>query len=59
MTELTVQFAVRVPDVGASMEQIEEWLKYQLGHNGGCSMSNPLVDEDLEAKFGSICVQPR
>lgn len=55
--ELEVKFIVKVPSNGASMEQIEEWLKHKLCLYS-CSSDNPLVDEDLEAKFGSLFISP-
>lgn len=32
-------------------EEFEEWVKFQVGYQGGMSMENPLVDYDLEANY--------
>lgn len=46
--QLRVKFEVTVPD-GVSIDQAEEWLKFQLGANGGMESSNPLCSEDLSS----------
>ncbi len=30
-------------------KEFEDWIKYNVGHNGGISMDNPLHDEPLDA----------
>lgn len=48
-----VTFRVEIPD-GVNDADAREWLRFQLGELGGCSLKNPLVDEELEAEFGSV-----
>jgi hypothetical protein len=35
-------------------KEFEEWVKYQVGHSGRVSISNPLSDEDLDAYVREI-----
>ena len=35
-------------------EQIDEWLKYQVGLRGGCTQSELTDDYDLDANYASV-----
>jgi len=48
---IDVRMTVRLPRA-ASAHEVEAWLKFQLGVNGSLSISNPLIDEDVEAWGG-------
>lgn len=43
-TLVKISFEMRLP-VAATDEQIDEWARYAVCQNGGCSMSNPLINE--------------
>ncbi len=47
-TTFKVQFEVNLP-ADTSLENAEEWVRFQLGANGCMKLSNPLSDRDLEA----------
>ena len=47
-TTFKVQFEVSLP-ADTSLENAEEWVRFQLGANGCMKLSNPLSDRDLEA----------
>lgn len=34
----------------ATLNEVEEYLKYEFGYNGGCSVDNPFIDGDAEFK---------
>lgn len=46
MKEFTVKFKVTLPDK-VSVEQLEEFLKYELQMMGSMSCENPLADQDI------------
>jgi len=50
---IQVTMTVRVP-CEATDEQIEEWVGFETGYNGGIKLINPLSNHDLEAT--TICV---
>lgn len=35
-------------------EEFEAWVKYEVGHNGGISLENPLCDESLDGYVREI-----
>jgi hypothetical protein len=37
---------VEVPDL-APLEDVEDWIKFQLGGLGGLALTNPMADADL------------
>jgi len=52
-----IEFEVEVPDVGATEEQIIEWLRFECHDNGSMEMSNPLLDKDPTPSLGSFEVR--
>ena len=49
--KIEIEIAVELPSLGGKQvtrEEITEWLEYRLGITGGLSLSNPLVEYDLE-----------
>lgn len=50
-----VSFSVSVPET-VSREDFEEWLRFELGANGGMSLDNPLDGTDLEVNSFSIII---
>ena len=52
---IKVECEVELPALGktVSREEIDSWVKYNLNEIGGLSMSNPLVEHDLDAVFGT------
>lgn len=55
MKTVKVEFEVKVPN-DMTEEQVFEWVSFNIGTNGGCSLQNPLADTDLEAEFGSVYI---
>lgn len=53
MTTYRVTFEI-TPPVDATAEQVEEWVKFQVGNVGGISLENPLSDHDIEACHVSV-----
>ena len=53
MSTYTVTFEV-TPPVDATSDQVEEWVKFQIGNMGGMSLENPLSDYDLESDNVSV-----
>lgn len=51
--KLKVQFEVTVPD-HVTIEQAEEWLRFQIGASGGMQSVNPLSGDDLEARSVTV-----
>lgn len=49
MARVKVTLEIEVPEVGATDEQIEEWLQFELHYNGDMKMSNPLSSEGVDA----------
>lgn len=47
--KLRVEFDVEVPD-SVTLEQAEEWLRFELGTGFSMHEKNPMLDIDLEAK---------
>jgi len=56
MKTIEVTFKVDLPEtsIEPTASQIKEWIEYCCGCGGGCSMSNPLVEYDLEGSDVSI-----
>ena len=46
-TLLKIEAEIRLP-VDATKDQIVEWLHYSLFQSGGCSLDNPLLNEEAE-----------
>lgn len=42
-----VTMVIRLPHA-ATEDQVDEWLRYSCGHQGGCSMKNPLLNGEAE-----------
>lgn len=51
-----VEFEVVIPPGEHSLEQLREWIAYEIGANGSISGSNPLVDGALDIVHGSLDV---
>lgn len=47
--KVKVELQIEVPD-GISIENIEEFLRFEFKYNGGCSSDNPMFDEDYEVE---------
>lgn len=54
-----IRFQVEVPDVGATDEQIEDWLRFGLHDVGSIDNDNPLLDVhgDPEPVFGTFDIE--
>jgi hypothetical protein len=54
-----IKFQVEVPDVGATDEQIEDWLRFVFCDNDSIDMENPLILDhgDPEPVFGIFDVE--
>ena len=48
MARVKVSFEIELPVKGASLEDIVEWIEYELGYRGGMSMNNVLEPYDIE-----------
>jgi len=55
MKKIKVSFDVYVPPE-VSLDDVEEWLKFELHATGAMKTANPLSSTDLEAVFGSVLV---
>ncbi len=51
--KINVQFTCDIPD-GASKDEIQAWLLFELNANGQLSGSNPLNATEIEADFMSV-----
>lgn len=49
----SVKLNVLIPN-GVTKAEAREWLRFQLGDNGGMSADNPLVDEELEPYYFEV-----
>lgn len=50
-----ISFEVNVPEVGATDDEIMEWLRFELNDNGSMSAKNPLAKtSDVEPVFGTF-----
>ena len=49
--QYNVGLVLDVPDVGATEQQVEEWVKFQTGYTCEILMSNPLEGHDLDANW--------
>lgn len=47
--KVKVEIQIEVPD-GISIENIEEFLRFEFHYSGGCSSDNPMLDEDYEVE---------
>lgn len=54
MPQYTVNFKVTVTE--ENTEKVKDWIRFQVGETGSLSLDNPLVDIDLKATFGTVCV---
>lgn len=55
MKKISVEFEADVP-VDETAEEIQAWVEFCTGANGGLSCDNPLSDYDLEADGFSVRV---
>lgn len=46
-TILRIEMELRLP-VAATVNEVEEWLRYEMAKSGGCSHANPLLDKEPE-----------
>ena len=47
-----MSFKIDVSFSGEASEQdVIEYIKYQIGYSGGCSMNNPFLNEDDKAEI--------
>ena len=51
MTSYNVGLIVQVPNVGATNNQIEEWIQFKTGYRADIECSNPLCDHDLSSDW--------
>lgn len=51
-----VSFRVDVPEE-IQKEEVENWLRFELGETASMNMDNPLASVDLEANSWSILVE--
>ena len=49
--QYNVSMVIDVPDVGATEDEVEEWVKFQVGYCGGMSATNPLESHDIETNW--------
>lgn len=57
--KVKVELEIEVPD-GISIEDIEEFLRFELHYSGSCSSDNPMFYEDydvIEFDIEQLCVQ--
>lgn len=47
--KVKVELEIEVPD-GMSIEDVAEFLKFELHYNGCCSGDNPMLDEDYSVE---------
>lgn len=47
--KVKVELGIEVPD-GISIEDIEEFLRFEFHYSGGCSSSNPMFDKDYDVE---------
>lgn len=47
--KVKVELVIDVPD-GISIEDVEEFLEFDLHYNGSCSGDNPMFDEDYDVE---------
>lgn len=54
-----IKFEVEVPDVGATDEQVEGWLRFGFGDTGSIDCDNPLLEQigDPEPVFGTFDIE--
>ena len=57
MSKVRVTFDVELPNIEATDEEVEEWLRFNLHDNGSMSMKNPLADEEVEPVFPSFYIE--
>ncbi len=55
---IRVEFEADIP-ADATKEQVEEWIKYELGATGRIETANPLSDHGLTAKWFTVRVTHR
>ena len=49
-----IVFDVEVPDVEHTDEQLEEWIRFELGDNGHMKANNPFEGHEPEPVFGTF-----
>lgn len=50
MASVEVTMTIPVPERGATMAQIEEWLKYKLNYTASIGGQNPLIDDEPDPR---------
>ena len=57
--KVEIKFKVDVPDVGATEQEIEDWIRFSFGDNGQIDGLNPLLDQhgDAEPIFGTFGIE--
>lgn len=58
MKQWKVEFVANLPE-DITKEQVEEYMRFELGERGSMTNENPLVGRDLEADFMSVNVYLR
>lgn len=51
---IKVEFEIELPDVPLTDDQIEEWVRFELGDNGGRSTDTPLDHVSADPVFGTF-----
>lgn len=55
--KITLEYEVEIPDsINASEDEIEDWVRFEIGDNGSLNGKNPLINERLKPIFGSLCL---
>ena len=49
MRKVKVELVIDVPD-GISIEDVEEFLKFEFNYSGKCNEDNPMFDEDYDVE---------
>lgn len=47
--KVKVELNIEVPD-GISIDELEEFFKFEFHYNGGCCGDNPMFDEDYDVE---------
>ncbi len=54
--QATITFKIEIPD-GITKEQVEEWVRFELGDHPSISMKNPLSKSDIEPFGDSLTIE--
>ena len=52
--QYNVTMVVEVPDVGATDDEIEEWIEFNANYSGSISTKNPLHSFDMDTNWIEI-----